>query len=123
MVRHRTIDFSSRQVDNESTQPARPLLWKRSLSTKPPIFSSVGLRRFASARYSSNRSAFGCTSKIARNMAVRHVATTVPFLEACRTARSEFTRRGKSVHILTRERGQLGQDRIIRSTPSNLLPP
>src|SRR5215471_8606255 len=70
MVRHRTIDFSSRQVDNESTQPARHLLWKRSLSTKPLIFSSVGLRRFASARYSSNRSAFGRTSKIARNMAL-----------------------------------------------------
>ena len=49
-VRQRMTDFSSRQVERDSTRPAMRSLLKRSLSRKPSIRSSSGRRSRAVSR-------------------------------------------------------------------------
>src|SRR5215469_1307587 len=57
-------DASSRQVESESTHPGRARSRKRSLSMNPSMRSSSGRSLPAIARYSSNWSGLGSTSKI-----------------------------------------------------------
>src|SRR5260370_19198965 len=66
--RQRTTDFSSRQVEWDSTHPGLSWLSRRSLSTKPSIDSRIGFKCLARPRYSSFFPWLGSTSKITENI-------------------------------------------------------